>query len=176
MNGFRNWPEMQKRNEELRYHPLVAYCNHKGEQWAGPFEFTEVVAKGSTEEEARAREFYRQSRPKFHGLLHEQLEKIGVQVEFGCGVVDYFEDTERAQAGVVLKDGTRIEADLVVAADGLRGKSWELIAGRPVPAASSGLGIFRVAYPVEMATSDPMVAERFKLLENGRSVIEMWVG
>jgi 2-polyprenyl-6-methoxyphenol hydroxylase-like FAD-dependent oxidoreductase len=90
-------------------------------------------------------------------------------------VVNYFENGDDGKAGVVLKDGSRHEADLVVAADGVRGNSWPLVAGHPVPARSSGHAIFRVAYPVENALADPMIAERFPLLEDGRSVIEMWV-
>ena len=30
--------------------------------------------------------------------------------------------------------------------------------------------------PVGLALADPHVAERFRLLEDGRSVLEMWMG
>ncbi|KAK5120351.1 hypothetical protein LTR85_006290 [Meristemomyces frigidus] len=109
-------------------------------------------------------------------MLHEQLNEVGVEVEYGMEVVEYFEDAARGRAGVVLNDGSRREADLVVAADGVRGNSWPLIAGKPVPARSSGDAIFRVAFPVELASSDPQVAERFRMLEDGRSVFELWTG
>lgn len=45
-----------------------------------------------------------------------------------------------------------------------------------MPAQSSGTAIFRAAYPVELAVQDPMVAERFKLVEDGRTVFELWTG
>ena len=109
-------------------------------------------------------------------MILDQLDRIRVHIEYGKEVVNYFEDAESGRAGVVLKDGSRHEADLVVAADGLHGKSWALVAGHPVPARSSGDAIFRVAYPVELALADPMVADRFKLLEDGSSVAEMWIG
>ena len=48
--------------------------------------------------------------------------------------------------------------------------------GQHVPARSSGQAVYRVAYPVEIAMKDPMVAERFKLTEEGRSVTELWIG
>jgi hypothetical protein len=32
------------------------------------------------------------------------------------------------------------------------------------------------AYPVELALADPQVGERYKLLDDGRSVNEIWVG
>ncbi|KAK5133283.1 hypothetical protein LTR08_008017 [Meristemomyces frigidus] len=123
-----------------------------------------------------AQRTYRHSRPKFHRMLLEQLAETAVKVEYDMEVMDYFEDASRGRAGVILKDGSKYEADLVVAADGLRGNSWSLVAGKPVPAKSSGKAIFRVAYPVELALADPMVAERFKLQEDGRSVLELWTG
>ena len=104
----------------------------------------------------------------------EQLGKIGLKVEHGKEVVDYFEGSPRA--GVILNDGSRDDANLVVAADGIRTASWPLVAGRPVLARSSGKAIFRVAYPVELALADPMIAERFRMWEDGRSVLEMWAG
>lgn len=107
-------------------------------------------------------------------MLLEQLAKSGIEVEYDKEVVDYFEDGSRA--GVVLKDGSKPAADVVVAADGLRGASWGLVAGHPVPAKSSGSAIFRASYPVELAMADPLVAERFKLRDDGRSVCEVWIG
>ena len=77
---------------------------------------------------------------------------------------------------MVFKDGSRHEAYLVVAADGVRSPSWSLVAGHPVPARSSGGAIYRTAFPVEIAMVDPMVAERFKVQDNGRSVMELWLG
>ncbi|KAK3699218.1 hypothetical protein LTR37_016579 [Vermiconidia calcicola] len=109
-------------------------------------------------------------------MLLEQLNKVGLGVEYGKEVSDYFEDVGSNRAGVVLKDGSKHEADLVVAADGVRGASWSLIAGRPVPAKSSGDAIFRVAYPIAIALKDPVIAERFPLLEDGRPLAELWVG
>lgn len=91
--------------------------------------------------------------------------------------MDYFEDEQKKRGGVILEDGERCTADLVVAAEGWHGKSWGLIAGAPVPAKSSGMGIFRAAYPVELAVGDEMVAERFKLEgEERKTVFEMWIG
>lgn len=115
-------------------------------------------------------------RPKFHAMLLEQLAKNGVTIEFEKEVIDYYEDATTKKGGVILQDGSKHEADLVVAADGLRGRSWNLIAGKPVPAKSSGGAIYRTAYPVELAIKDPMIAERFKLQEDGRSVFELWMG
>ena len=75
-----------------------------------------------------------------------------------------------------MKDGSRFEADLVIAADGLGGSSWSVMSDQPVSARSSGNAIFRVAYPVEQAVADSVTEERFKLQDDGRSVLEMWSG
>lgn len=48
--------------------------------------------------------------------------------------------------------------------------------GEQVDAKGSGYAIYRTAYPIELALADPQVAEHFKLLENGRSVFELWMG
>jgi len=107
-------------------------------------------------------------------MLFGELERKGLEVEYGRYVVEYFES--EVKGGVALKSGEKIEADLVVAADGVGTKSYLLVAGKKVEAKSNGYAIFRTAYPVELALADKEVAERFKLLENGRSVNEIWAG
>lgn len=119
---------------------------------------------------------YRHHRPKMQQMLLKQLQKIGIPLEFNHRVVDYYEDIGSAKGGIILDNGEKLEADLVIAADGVGTKSYNLVAGRKVQAESSGYAIFRTAYPVELALADPEVAERFALLENNRSVLEMWVG
>jgi 2-polyprenyl-6-methoxyphenol hydroxylase-like FAD-dependent oxidoreductase len=106
-------------------------------------------------------------------MLLKQLGRIGIEVEYSRRVVEYYEDVSSNEGGVVLDDGLRIQADLVVAADGLGTKSGMLISGRNVEARSSGYAIFRTAFPVERALVDSEVAQRFKMLENGRSVNEV---
>ncbi|WPH01967.1 FAD-dependent monooxygenase mdpD [Acrodontium crateriforme] len=172
---FRYWPQMQKENREIAYRPMMAYHTPTGERIKGPLPFHSILSK-KTSNGGEYIEVFRHSRPKFHAMLLRQLNRIGIQVEYDCPVAEYFEDAETDRADVVLKNGRRIEADLVVAADGGRSSSWSLIAGHPVPARSSGSAIFRAAYDVNLALADPMIAERFPLLEDGSSVVELWVG
>lgn len=117
---------------------------------------------------------YRVPRAKFAATLRAQVQALGIEISFGQRVADYFEDDTRG--GVVLDDGTRLEADVVVAADGVGTKSHRLVSGRDVRAMASGRSIFRTAYPVELVVSDPELAERFPLVEGGRGVFEMWTG
>jgi 2-polyprenyl-6-methoxyphenol hydroxylase-like FAD-dependent oxidoreductase len=146
------------------------------EIFSGPMDFKEILSDNISNEKAKQR-IYRHSRPKFHRMLYEQLGQIGLKVEFDKDVVEYFEDEDRGRAGVILKDGSRLEADLVVAADGVRGKSWSLVAGHPVPARSSGDAVFRVAFPAEHVLSDPDIVQRFPFDEKtGRSIIHLIFG
>jgi 2-polyprenyl-6-methoxyphenol hydroxylase-like FAD-dependent oxidoreductase len=161
---------MEAQHNKIAYYPLMGQCKHTGEAMMEPMDYA-TIFKTDKKNQGTA-----QTRPKFHAMLLEELAKNGLAVEFDKEVVDYYEDVTTKKGGVILKDGSRHEADLVVAADGLRGKSWELVAGQPVPAKSSGQAIFRTAYPVELAVKDPMIAERFKLREDGRSVFELWMG
>jgi hypothetical protein len=178
---FKNWPEMMKENEEIAYDPLVAYHNQSGERIAKPVSFQEAFLKKDLKDlkdskDSAPQKMWRHSRPKFHNMLLKQLSRIGLEVEYGKEVVAYAESAADGKAMVILKHGSKHEADLVIAADGVRSASLDLVAGGPIPARSSGNAIFRAAYPVKYALADPMVAERFKLLEDGRSVIELWTG
>ncbi|KAI9727734.1 MAG: hypothetical protein M1828_005962 [Chrysothrix sp. TS-e1954] len=173
ITAFRNYPKMQEENERIAYNPLMKFCDHLGNCRQGPIDFKDLLAGTSA---AKGKRIYRHSRPKFHAMLLAQLTRIGLRVEYCSEVVQYWEDAEKGVAGVALKDGFKIGADLVVAADGLRGASWPLVAGHLIPCRSSGDAIYRVAYPVDIALTDPVVEERFPLMEDGRSVIEMWMG
>jgi 2-polyprenyl-6-methoxyphenol hydroxylase-like FAD-dependent oxidoreductase len=175
IGAFKNWPDLKLENERIAYNPLLSHHTLNGELITGPFPFKELFSKNITQNMMPTR-VYRHSRPKFHSMLLKQLEKIGLDVAFGSEVIDFSESLETKKAAIALKDGTKHDADLVIAADGLRTASWKLVAGRHVPARSSGNAIFRAAYPVEYALNDPMVAERFKLMEDGRSVVELWSG
>lgn len=170
ISGFKNWPFLRAKNAEIAYDPLVSFHHINGERFAWPKDFSKMLYSEDAEK------IYRHSRPRFHSMLLEQLHHIGVEVEYGCEVHKYFEEAGHNRAGVFLRDGSQVSGDLVVAADGLRSKSWPLIAGKEVPARSSGDALFRVAYPVEFTLADPEVAENFQLLGDGRSTIQLWRG
>lgn len=109
-------------------------------------------------------------------MLADQAEKQGIYVEYGTRVVEYYEQSIAGKAGVVLGNGERIEADVVFAADGIGSKSSSAIMGHMVPARSTGFAIYRTAFPVELADADPMVRQRFKPLNDGTPVVEVWMG
>lgn len=169
---FRHWPQAAKENEEISYDPWVSYHKHTGERILGPKPvFTDDSKTG---DRANIPErIYRHHRPKFHQFLLAQARGVGIEVEYGQRVVEYFEDATARKGGVVLQGGSKLEADVVIAADGVGTKSYMLTMGEKVDAKGSGYAIYRTAYPVDVALADPQVAERFKLLEDGRSVFEL---
>src|SRR6478609_1257761 len=85
-------------------------------------------------------------RSKLHNVLFEYAEQLGIPIEFSAGVSEFFETDDHG--GVVLSDGRRLEADVVVAADGVGSKSWALVVGSNDPPISSGFVLYRVTFPV----------------------------
>ncbi|KAI9163992.1 FAD-dependent monooxygenase fsr3 [Paramyrothecium foliicola] len=108
------------------------------------------------------------NRSQLHKLLHDYVVELGIQVEFSAAVKEYFEEGEFG--GVVLEDGRRILADLVVAADGAGSRSCHLVIGRKEVAISSGFAVYRVTFPVGPALENPVIAEEFKGFDNRVSV------
>lgn len=108
--------------------------------------------------------------------LLSQVKGLGINVTFGIKVIDYFDHSEEQRAGVILENGEKIEADVVVAADGIGTKSNKLVNGGDDRAYSSGISIFRTSFPVELAMSDREVRERWPLLEGGIPHLEIWGG
>lgn len=163
------------KNEGVSYDPCVSYHKHTGERILGPKPiFTDDSKLG--ERANNPQRIYRHHRPEFHQLLLAQARKVGIEVEYGQRVIEYLEDAAARKGGVVVQGGGKLEADLVVAADGAGTKSYMLTMGEQVDAKGSGYAIYRTAYPVELALADPQVAEHFKLLEHGRSCFELWMG
>lgn len=133
----------------------------------------------STEEvEGPSKQVYRHSRPSFHLMLETQLEMVGINVQYGKRAIRYIDADSKqgTTAAVEFDNGEIMEADVVIAADGVGGHSTKATLGREVPARSTGHAIYRAAFPVEILLSDTEMAERFKLLPDGSPVAELWVG
>jgi 2-polyprenyl-6-methoxyphenol hydroxylase-like FAD-dependent oxidoreductase len=101
-----------------------------------------------------------QMRPLVYKMFVHQVEKLGVQIQFGKRVIDYHEDGPLQKAIVITDQGERFEADVVIAADGVGSKSQRLVGGQ-VRARSSGRAMWRAAFPSEHLTKNPHVEEFF---------------
>lgn len=169
---MRHWPDMWRDMDEEQINAAVSYETHTGKHIYGPsttqFNDPEHVANRKGPFVAPA-----QIRSLFFRMLLRQVAKLGYKVDYGKCVRNYFEDKAAGKGGVVLENGEIHVADLVVAADGLKSRSEILIAGQISPSKSSGMSIYRTAYPRELAMKDETVRKRW-----GESppVWEYWLG
>lgn len=171
----KNWPAVYAAGLETAADPRISFHRVTGEKIADALAFA-VGKKGEVnlndDGEPAPDRAYRASRPKFTTALLEQALALGIDVMYGQRAVDYFEDETRA--GVILEDGSKIEGDVVVAADGLGTKSHKLVNGHDIRAISSKHSIFRTAYSVDRVTSDPELDEKFPLRDDGGSWLQIW--
>lgn len=69
-------------------------------------------------------------------MLILQLERVGVRIAYGLRAVKYYKN--QCIGGVVLSDGQKLKADVVVTSDGIGSKSHKLVNGHEIRAWSSG--------------------------------------
>lgn len=115
-------------------------------------------------------------RSKLHQVLYEYAVEIGVVMEFDAAVEGYFETKEKGVGGIVLSDGHRFTADLVVAADGVGSKSWELVVGRKEAPISSGFVLYRVTFPAAPALENPVIAAELGGESGSRGILHAGPG
>ena len=109
------------------------------------------------------------------GELHETVfnyarDELGIPIHLGQHVEQYFED--EGKAGIVLKTGERVEADIVIGADGVRSKARELVLGYVDKPKSSGYAVWRAWFSNKDMITDPRTRE---FCENG-DTFNGWIG
>jgi len=92
------------------HHPGLNLHNHLGE----------LVRFQKSEQPMFGAYSYNGHRAEIHGILFEHALELGVNIRMGEEVTEYWEDDARGASGVTLRDGEEVEADVVVAADGVR--------------------------------------------------------
>lgn len=139
-----------------------------------PFDL-EHIARGRLNDDGEVNnaDIVRVGRADLSALFLGQARELGIDVSYGKRVADYFEDD--TQAGVVLEDGSKVSADVVVAADGVGTKSHRLINGHDIRAMPSKHSIFRASYAIDPVLADPELAARFAESEND-SHFQLWTG
>jgi 2-polyprenyl-6-methoxyphenol hydroxylase-like FAD-dependent oxidoreductase len=150
----------------------VSYEKHSGEHIYGP-----TVPNFNEPEHLAARNNFvvapAQVRQKFYRMMLRQVAKLGIKIDYGRPVSKYFEDVVAHKGGVVLENGEIRVADIVIAADGLKSKSEILIVGDHTPTQSSGMPIYRISYPRELAMKDETVRKRWGHFP---AIWEYWLG
>ncbi|EME88646.1 uncharacterized protein MYCFIDRAFT_80018 [Pseudocercospora fijiensis CIRAD86] len=151
-----NYPGMLREYDETSIHNLwMRYCKWTGEQLGDTFPFAKGAKGAEQYKHADRPPMTTAPRPLFHAMLCHQLERFGIKVQYGMNVRDFYEDAERGVGGVVTEDGSKFEADIVVAADGLHSKSRDLIPTVVEDAQPTGRTVFRGTIPLDIIEADP---------------------
>lgn len=174
MSIMRHWPDMWQDLEEEQVNAIVNFEMHTGKHIYGPtnpsFNDPEHLIDRKGPFVAPA-----QIRRKFFRMLLRQVAKLGFKVEYGKRVCEYFEDKTKRKGGVILQSGETYLADIVVAADGLGSPSESLITGQRTrtPTKSSGMSIYRAAFPTELAFKNETIRKRWG---DSPAAWEYWLG
>lgn len=197
LEALRFWRQMCRELEEDKVTAGTYYYRHDGELIDGPAQPSYNAPEHVAERKRRLGEFPYcgavQIRKKFYRMLLRQVARLGLTVDYGQRVDSYLEDDTAGLAGVVLTDSSVRTAHVgklsvklrnfistvltnffysVVAADGFRSQSELLIAGEHAPTRSSGMSVYRTAFPAELAFADDMVRQRWE----GKHTYEFWMG
>jgi 2-polyprenyl-6-methoxyphenol hydroxylase-like FAD-dependent oxidoreductase len=171
---MKHWPALVEEYHEISLHNAwIETFKHDGEQMIKPLKVADRLRAAGLDPNTPPGSF--QMRPLVYKMFVRQVEKLGINVEFGARVVDYFEDEKSGKGGVVTDDGRRYEADLVIAADGVGSKSQKLVGGQ-VRAQKSGRAMWRAAFPRTALDKNPEVKEFFGLVDGTDPIVRTWLG
>ncbi|KAJ4988550.1 salicylate hydroxylase [Stagonosporopsis vannaccii] len=105
-------------------------------------------------------------RPDYHTVLLQAARRNGAEVRKASEVVRYLPD----EGSVILVDGTKVQGDLVIAADGVKSLARKAV-GIATEPNETGDTCFRVVIPAEKLLADPDLAEL-----STRPGFEQWLG
>ncbi|RYO80459.1 hypothetical protein DL764_009899 [Monosporascus ibericus] len=173
---FRHWSELSQEYDRISMKGAwIETFKHDGENMIPQWRVADRLRSAGMDVKHPPGSF--QMRPLVYQMLVRQVEKLGVAIQFGKRVVDYYEDEARQKAGVVTDQGERFEADLVIAADGVGSKSQKIVGGQ-VKALSSGRAMWRAPFPSHHLDNNRDVKKFFSLAgENGdEPIIRTFLG
>ncbi|KAJ5730289.1 uncharacterized protein N7483_004797 [Penicillium malachiteum] len=135
-------------------------------KWTGELVYTQPTHKYDPEAPV-----FNGHRGELHTIVFNYAkDDLGIPIHLGQKVTEYFEDDN--EAGIILECGSKITADLVIGADGVRSKARELVLGYVDKPKSSGYGIFRAWFSNEDMIRDPRTKH---FCENG-DTFNGWIG
>ncbi|KAK0617638.1 hypothetical protein B0T14DRAFT_569127 [Immersiella caudata] len=172
---FRHWPEMADEFDRISLHNAwIETFKHDGEMMIAPLKVSDRLRDAGLDPDTPPGTF--QMRPLVYQMYVNQVKRLGVKIQFGKKVTEYWEEENRA--GVVTDQGERFEADVVIAADGVGSKSQKLVGGQ-VRAMKSGRAMWRAAFSKQHLEKNPEVKEFFKMQEGDTGeepIIRTWLG
>ncbi|KAJ5903589.1 hypothetical protein N7504_005972 [Penicillium tannophilum] len=135
-------------------------------KWTGELMHTQLPHKYDPEAPV-----FNGHRGELHTIIFNYAkDDLGIPIHLGQKAVEYFENEN--QAGIILENGTKVTADLVIGADGVRSKARELVLGYVDKPKSSGYAIFRAWFSNEDMIRDPRTKQ---FCENG-DTFNGWIG
>ena len=153
------FPRLMRDNNAIAEFPEVYIYKYDGTQILR-FPYRQMLSESARAELPPGTSPQETSRPRIYAAMLAQLRRVGVAVDHGHEVTSYFDNDEDG-TGVVLKDGKRLKADLVVAADGGQSQSCKLVHGKDIPVKPLGTSAFRAAYPPELAANNSIIQETY---------------
>lgn len=116
---------------------------------------------------------YNGHRGLLHEILFEHAKSLGIEIRMGHQVVEYWEDEANGKAGVKIQTGETFDADVIVAADGVKSLARKYVIGYRDNPKPSGYAIYRAWFDAEEhgIVTDPLT----NFLTHGDQ-FHTWVG
>lgn len=131
----------------------------------------EVVFHQKTPPPAEDAPVFNGHRGELHQIIFDYArDELGIPIHLGHFVEEYFEDA--GQAGIIVKGGRKVFADVVIGADGVRSKARTLVLGYEDKPKSSGYAVWRAWFSNVNMIKDPRTKE---FCENG-DTFNGWIG
>ncbi|KAF2122594.1 hypothetical protein BDV96DRAFT_593117 [Lophiotrema nucula] len=130
----------------------------------------EIVTNQRTPPKDETAPVFNGHRGELHEVVFDYAKSIGVQINLGHRVENYFETSE--SAGIILDDGTKVEGDVVIGSDGVRSKARTLVLGYEDKPKSSGYAVWRAWFSNKDMMADPLTRQ---FCENG-DTFNGWIG
>ncbi|RTE70328.1 hypothetical protein BHE90_015269 [Fusarium euwallaceae] len=110
------------------------------------------------------------ARGKLHKMMFDYAKSLGANIQLGAKITKYWEDD--TGAGIFVA-GTKVCADLVLAADGVRTQARTAISGQEQKATKSGVAIYRAWFPLDTLKGHPLTEP----IANAKSSsFKVWIG
>ena len=173
---FRHWPKLSREFDTISMKDAwIETFKHSGECMVPARKVSDRFRSVGMDPNTPPGSF--QMRPLVYQMLHRQVERLGIKIQYGKKIVDYYEDEARGKAGAITCEGERFEADVVIAADGVGSKSQRLVGGQ-VRASSSGRAMWRASFPLHHLDKNHKLKELFKPAGDNRDepIIRSWLG
>ncbi|RSL87767.1 hypothetical protein CEP52_015424 [Fusarium oligoseptatum] len=110
------------------------------------------------------------NRGSLQRLIFDHAKSLGIKFRFGTRVESYFEQDDCA--GVVV-GGERLQADAVIAADGIHSTARKHVIGIHQYPRTSGFAVYRSCFPLDLFANDPLTKP---LTEAKEDTFKVWLG